>query len=191
MAQSMSKYFAVWFGFALVLGLLLFFLNGTGESLNPAIHELRLQNCQTSGGGFSGDQSQECLSQVERALSVLAGETRSDLMFWFAMNALAVLLIGLLFVVRITQRNASAGSPADFRSMYGSWFAHLIFIAIACVLFGAIAHFGSFFGAWALVLSPARALGIPALMLAAWCLAFWLGTKLATPDKMKPSIPLG
>lgn len=189
MVQSLSKFAGIWLGVALLLGAVLFFTSGSPSSLNPAIEETRLPACQVAGGGFSGNQAQECLTQVERTLATLAVEARSDLMFWHALSAFAVLILGLLFMVQINQRAVGASTPADFRSMRLPWLGYLLVIGAVSLVFGVLGHLGGFFGAWAGIVSPARGWGIPALMVVVWCATFWGATRTSSPDKMKPSIP--
>lgn len=189
MVQSLSKFSGIWLGVALLLGAVLFFTSGSPSSINPEVEATRLAACQGADGGFSGNQEQECLTQVERTLATLAVEVRSDLMFWHAMSALAVLLLGLLFMVQINQRATSASTPSEFRSMRGPWLGYVMAIGAVTLIFAVLSHFGAFFGAWAGIVSPARGWGIPALMVVVWCATFWLGSRSGTPDKMKPSIP--
>lgn len=189
MAQSLAKFFAVWLGFALAIGAGLFLLNGDSTALNPSIEDALLKNCQEQNGGFSRDQAQQCLEQVGENLLSRVVEVRSDLMYWFALNAVTVLIIGLLFMVRINLRAEVVGSPDGFRSMRGPWFAHILAIGIVSVAFATLAHFSSFFSNWGNSLTQARGWGIPAFLIVTWCVAFWLATRFATPTKMKPSIP--
>ncbi len=189
MAQSLAKFFFTWFGVFVVLGAALFFTSGSPSSLNPAIEQARQAACDSNGGGFSGNQAQECLVQVERTLAAMALEARSSLMYWHLLSAVAVLILGLLFMVQLNSRSATASTPADFRSMRGTWLGYVLAIGAIMLVFGILGHIGTFFGAWATILSPARGWGVPALMVLIWCATFWAGTRSAAPAKMKPSIP--
>lgn len=191
MATHLFKFTAVWLVVALLVGAGLYFASGSSDSLNPSLEASRLANCQDAGGGFSGDQAQECLSQVQRSLTNLAEDTRSDLIYWHALTSLVVLLVGLGFILQIVQRGRTAGVPAEFRSMRGTWFVYLMIIIGVVILFGVLAHFTEFFGLWGVLLDPARGWGIPAAMLVVWVFTYWLGSRVASPDKMKPSIPGG
>ena len=189
MAQSLLKFFAVWFGFAAIVGAVLFFTSGDGSSLNPAIEDAMLKNCQVQSSGFSQDQGQQCLEEVAQNVLARALDVRLDLMKWYVVSAFVVLIIGLLFVVRVRQRSETAASPSDFRSMRGPWFVHMLLIGLVAVMFAVLAHFGEFFSSWGANLTQARGLGIPTFLVVSWSLSFWLGTLFSTPIKMKPSIP--
>jgi len=189
MAQSLSKFFAVWLGVLLAVGSALYFFTGDSGALDPSIEDSLLKACQTQSGGFSRDQSQQCLEQVPDTLLGKVLEVRSDLLYWFFLSALAVLVIGLIFIVRINHRSSRARTPDDFRSMRGEWYGHLLGIGIITVLFAVLAHFGSLFESWGIILTQSRGWGIPAALVVVWCLTFWLGSRWAAPTKMQPSIP--
>ena len=189
MVQSLTKFAGIWLGVALLVGAILFFTSGSPASLDPALEETRLAACRTTDGGFSGSDPQQCIAQVERTLTGIAIDARSDLMFWHAMSAFTVLILGLLFTVQINQRSLTASTPTDFRSMRGTWLGYLLAIGAANLLFAALGHFGSFFGAWATILSSERGWGIPAVMVLIWGATYWGGSRSSSPDKMKPSIP--
>jgi hypothetical protein len=189
MVRSISKFAVIWLGVAVVMGAVLFFASGSASSLNPAIEEARLANCQGAGGGFSGNQAQECLIQVERTLASLATKTRGDLMYWHMLSAFAVLILGLMFMYQLNLRAAIADTPRAMRSMRDTWWAYLLAIGAVTLMFGVLAHLGTFFGSWAGTLSPGRGMGVPAIMVGVWTAAFWGGTLSSAPEKMKPSIP--
>lgn len=189
MATYLFKFTAVWLVAALLAGAVLYFLSGSTDSLSASLEASRLASCEGAGGGFSGDLAQECLSQVQRSLAILAADTRSDLMFWHALTSLAVLLVGLGFVLQIVQRGRTAGVPTEFRSMRGAWFAYLMVIIVLVMTFSVSVHFTEFFGDTFELVAPTRSWGIRATMLVVWVFTFWVGSRIASPDKMKPSIP--
>ncbi|MBH5323306.1 hypothetical protein [Aurantiacibacter sediminis] len=187
----MFKFAGLWLAVMLVFGAILFFVNGSTDALDPTLETERLANCEGAGGGFSGNQAQECLTQVQRSLESLVDDTQGDIAFWHALTGLAVLVIGLVFVFQIVARGEKVGDPAGFRSMRGAWFGHALTIVIVTIGFAVLAHFSSYFGNWGQVLAPARGWGFPAMMVVVWLITFWLGTRISTPEKMKPSIPGG
>lgn len=189
MIQAMFKFVAVWFSVLLLTGGAVYFSSTSVDALDPAIEIERMKNCDKADMGFSSDGKTQCLEQVERYLESKLADARSNLVYWHTMAGMVVLVIGLIFMVQIVQRSATAGVPADFRSMKGPWLGYLLAILGVALAASVLAHVTQVFGQWAALLNPARGWGIPALMALVWPLAFWGGTLLGTPDKMKPSIP--
>lgn len=189
MAQSLLKFVAIWFAAMLLAGAVFGFTTGAADTLNPSVSTDLTQQCSQTAGGFSDNRQAECLSRVQRDLASLAETTSSNLLFWHAITGILVLLVGVIFVIQIVQRDAVASGIPAFRSMRSPWFIHMLTVAIIGVVMGLLAYFVPFFGPWGALMSPAYGWGIPAAMVILWCLVFWLGTVIATPAKMKPSIP--
>jgi hypothetical protein len=189
MIQAMFKFVAVWFAALLLTGAAVYFSSVSVDALDPVIEIERQKNCDMADTGFDSGGKAQCLEQVERYLESELADARSNLVYWHAMAGIMVLVIGLIFMVQIVQRSATAGVPADFRSMKGPWLGYLLAILGVAVGAAALAHVTEVFGQWATILNPARGWGIPAFMALVWPLAFWGGTFLGAPDKMKPSIP--
>lgn len=189
MIQAMFKFVAVWFAALLLTGAVVYFTSGNVDALDPALETERLKNCDAASDGFGSDSKSNCFAQVERQLEATLADARSDLIYWHTMAGIVVLIVGLAFMVQIVQRSTTAGTPADFRSMRGAWTGYLLAI-VAVALFAAIlAHVTELFGQWATILNTARGWGIPVFMALVWPAAYWGGTALGTPNKMKPSIP--
>jgi len=173
---------------SLLAGAVIFFTHGEPSTLNPANEEQRLEQCDIPAEAFSDGSAEDCVASVQRALERDAEDTRSDMLTWLGGASLAVLLLGLIFMIKIVQRAETAGTRADFRSLRSDWFLYLGLVVVASIIAGVLAH-GSFFGGWAGALTSTRGWAIPAILLAFWAGTFVIGTKLATPQKMQPSIP--
>lgn len=189
MVQAMFKFAAVWFAALLLTGAAVYFSSSSVDALDPMIEIERQKNCDKADTGFDPAGKAQCLEQVARFLDSELADVRSDLVYWHTMAGIVVLIIGLIFMVQIVQRGATAGVTADFRSMKGAWFGYVLAILGIAVGAAVLAHVTQIFGQWATILNPARGWGIPAFMALVWPLTFWGGTFLGTPDKMKPSIP--
>lgn len=189
MIRAMFRFVVVWFAALFLTGVTLYLSSSSVDALDPAIEMERNNSCGKAGGGFGSDSNAQCFEQVERFLESELADAWANLIYWNTVVGILVLVIGLIFMAQIVQRSSTAGVTADFRSLRGVWLGCLL--AIVAVALGAavLAHVTEVFGQWATILNPARGWGIPAFMLLIWPIAFWGGTLLGTPDKMKPSIP--
>lgn len=189
MIQAVFKFVAVWFAALLLTGATVYFSSASVDALDPAIEIDRQKNCDRVASGFETDGKADCLEQVARYLESRLAETQSDLLYWHSMAGLAVLILGLIFMVQIVQRSTAAVGPADFRSMKGAWRGYLLAILAVTVIAAILAHFTNIFGQWAAAFGTGRGWGIPAFMALVWPATFWIGSRIGTPDIMKPSIP--
>ena len=186
--NGMLKFFAVWFAATVLAGLALAFTHGDPSTLNPANESLRLEQCEAAEGTFSGSTQQDCVEGVEAALQRDAEDAASDLMTWFGVASLGVLIIGGIFMSKIRARAKTAGTRSEFRSLRQDWFLYLALVGVLAIIAGVFAH-GGLFGAWAPELAPMRRWADLSLLTIVWAATYIIGTKLATPHKMQPSIP--
>ncbi len=199
MATAAAKYLGIWFLVMVIGAGLIYFSTGSSSTMSPAVKAQYEENCvgtgggSASGGGFFDDgagSSADCYDAAERALTVEAEQARGNTMYWYFLGSLVPLTLGVIFAVQVTLAEASAATPSAFSGLKPKWWLYWGLITVGGILFAVLAHFTGSFDAWAAKMTVARGWGIPiAFIILSW-IAYWGGTKWATPEKMQPSLPL-
>ncbi len=197
MATAAAKYLGVWFTVIVIGAALIFFTSGSSSMLNPTVKVQYEENCVVgsggSGGGFFDDSagsSDDCYDAAERALTVEAEQQRGNVMSWYFFASLIPLFLGIAFAVQVALAEAKAATPTAFAALKPKWWLYFGLITVGGIIFAVLAHFTATFDAWGPKLTAMRGWGIPVLFILLSWLAYWGGTKWATPEKMQPSLPL-
>ena len=187
------KFIGVWLLALLVTAGLLFVMTGAPDTLSAAYtaEETRDRACDKQTSGITQIDEEECQEQLSADLRKTAQETQSNVLFWHFCFGLVVLVLGIVFMFQIMSKDEEAGTSEDFESLKGTWFIYLAGIVLMMIIATFLARLLDTFGTWAALLEPALAWGIPALVGIVWIVTYWVGTKIATPSKMQPSIPPG
>jgi len=185
------KFLGVWLLALLVAAGLLAVMTGSRDTLSSKVRSDQVSLCDRTGDSVIEVSREDCLREKESVLRDIAEEAQGNIMIWHFTFGVVVLIVGAVFMFLIVSRDAEAGTQDQFESLKGTWFISLAGIVILMIIATFLARILDAFGKWAELLEPGLAWGIPGFVGLIWVIAFWAGTKIATPSKMQPSIPPG
>ena len=187
------KFLGVWLVIGLICAAILFLLTGSSDTLSSTYRLAQTlgADCDNLVAGAAQVTQEECLQGLQRGLENEAAEAQSNLLSWFAIVWVIILAIGVFFMFLIMRADETAGMEEEFVALKDSWFIYLAVIVLMVIIATFLARYLDFFGRWPINLDALLAWGLPALVGVFAVLTYWLGTRIATPSKMQPSIPLG
>ena len=185
------KFLGVWLVAVLVTADLLFALTDTQDTLSSNLRTDEKAACDNTSGGVVQISKEDCLRNADETLRDIAEEAQTDMLLWHFTFGVVILMLGTVFMFQIVGADAVAGTEEQFIALKGTWFIYLAGIVLVMMIATFLARILDAFGKWAAVVEPGLAWGVPALVGGVWIISYWVGTKLATPSKMQPSIPPG
>ncbi len=194
MATAILKYFGTWFAVILLGAAVFYLIAGSPSILSMAVKTQYEENCTSAGsGGSFFDESKsanaECYENAERAIAQEAESARSSMMIWYFTASLVPLVFGLLFALQLSMAERTASTPSAFAALKPRWWSYLGVITVGGIVLAGLAHFGQLFDGWGSRLAVSYGWGLPLLLIAIFWISYAAGTRLAAPQKMKPSIP--